>query len=74
MKRGLVVALAVLMLSARPATAWDPDADEPDPGLTDPDPAPFVVPEGIYLVTDVYAGDRVTVDGPTTTYSTATVH
>jgi hypothetical protein len=62
-----------LALSAGPALAWDPDAHELEPGMTDPDPMPYVVPEGIYLVTDVYAGDAVTTDGPTTTYSTVTV-
>ena len=68
-----LVALMLLAL-AQPAFAWDPYRDELDPGdQTEPDPVPLVVPEGIYLVTDVYAGDTISRDGRTTTYSTATV-
>jgi len=73
MKRGLLVTLVLLAL-AQPAFAWDPYRDELDPGdQTEPDPVPLVVPEGIYLVTDVYAGDTISRDGRTTTYSTATI-
>jgi hypothetical protein len=73
MRRLLLVALVLLALS-QPALAWDPFVNELDPGdQTEPDPVPLVVPEGIYLVTDVYAGDTVTRNGPTTTYSTVTV-
>ena len=76
MTRVIAAALFALILSAQPALAWDPYWDDLDPGPIDraPDPAPFIVPEGIYLVTDVYAGDVVTTNGETTTYSTDTVH
>ena len=39
-----------------------------------PEPTPVAPPDGIYLVTDVYAGDSVVQSGPVTTYTTATVH
>jgi len=75
MRRSLAVALALVALAAHPAAAWDPFEDELDPGdRRGPDPVPLVVPEGLYLVTDVYAGDRVTDDGRTTTYATDTIH
>jgi len=73
MRRLLLVALLLLALT-QPALGWDPFASELDPGdQAEPDPFPLVVPAGIYLVTDVYAGDAVTRNGPTTTYSTVTV-
>lgn len=59
------------MLCASPVSA-----DELDAGSSDPTPPPFsapAVPAGLYLVTDVYAGDVVDSSGNTTTYSTATV-
>ena len=73
----LAIALAALLVGscARPALAWDPFRDDFDPGDSTPsDPAPYVVPEGLYVVTDVYAGDVVSTYGDTTTYSTETVH
>lgn len=76
MRRMLALLLVGLQVaSARPALAWDPFADPGfDEGPTDrPDPAPFVVPDGLYSVTDVYAGDVVTSAGDTTVYSTATI-
>lgn len=74
MKRMLATILLALALNAEPALAWDPFWDDFDPGPIDPpDPAPFVIPEGLYLVTDVYAGDVVTTTGDTTTYSTTTI-
>ena len=48
---------------------WQEPAWEPAPS---PPPAP-VVPQGIYYVTEVYVADVVTVSGPVTTYSTATI-
>jgi len=39
-----------------------------------PEPTPVAPPEGIYLVTDVYAGESVVRSGPVTTYTTDTVH
>lgn len=77
MRRPLVavLVLAVNAMSAVPALAWDPFGD--DLSIDDPapvDPAPFVVPDGIYVVTDVYAGDVVVSSGSTTTYTTTTEH
>lgn len=48
---------------------WQEPAWEPAP---EPPPVP-AVPAGLYLVTEVYAGDVVTVAGPVTTYATVTV-
>ena len=75
MTRVIAAALFALILASQPALAWDPDWDDFDPGQIErqPDPEPFVVPEGLYEVTDVYAGDVVTTVGDTTTYSTETV-
>ena len=39
-----------------------------------PEPTPVAPPDGIYLVTDVYAGESVVRSGPVTTYTTDTVH
>jgi hypothetical protein len=68
--------VALLLTRTEAASAWDPfgdGADDPDP-VTPSDPAPYVIPEGIYLVTDVYTADVVTTSGDTTTYSTSTTH
>ena len=75
MRRALVLVVAIVAACARPAAAWDPDWDRLDAGTIDrtPDPAPLVVPEGLHIVTDVYAGDVVTRSGDTTTYGTTTV-
>jgi len=79
----ILMALAIVALTARPASAWDIDRDDPifDPpsaGVPQadwtPEPTPVAPPEGIYLVTDVYAGDSVVQSGPVTTYTTDTVH
>lgn len=78
MKRWTIAgALALLLISASPALAWDPFREAPLPPAPtrEPDPAPFVAPPpGIYYVTDTYVADVVTSSGPLTTYSTATVH
>jgi hypothetical protein len=70
----MLVALLSLVLLAQPAAAWDPFADDDfDAGpYGPPEPAPFVIPEGVYLVTDVYTGNAVTTAGDTTTYTTTT--
>ena len=75
MRRAVALALALVAVWARPAAAWDSAWDERDAGVVDrtPDPAPFVIPDGFYLVTDVYAGDVVTDAGDTTVYGTSTV-
>lgn len=64
--------LAVLLLFVNVAAT---SADELDPGGggTAPSPTAFPVPAGLYLVTDIYAGDVVTTTGGTTTYATLTV-
>jgi len=54
--------------AAAPAEGGEPAGADVTGGDT------FVVPDGLYSVTDVYAGDIVTHDGPLTTYETATVH
>jgi hypothetical protein len=57
--------------AADPAEPADPSGSgEPAPSGGDL----FVVPDGLYSVTDVYAGDVVRHDGALTTYETATVH
>ncbi|HET7701546.1 MAG TPA: hypothetical protein VFM06_11850 [Candidatus Limnocylindria bacterium] len=76
MKRACTLLLVVLQLAgARPALGWDPfDGPAFDEGPSGPpDPAPLVVPDGLYAVTDVYAGDVVSTTGNTTVYSTVTV-
>jgi hypothetical protein len=76
MRRLVALVLVLVAIRSTPALAWDPVESDLDPGPSEPtapDPAPFVVPSGLYLVTDVYRGDVVTANGTTTTYSTATV-
>ncbi len=76
MKRAVLVTALILTLQADPALAWDPLEEDFASGPADPapDPAPFVIPAGLYSVTDVYAGDVVTTAGNTTRYETATYH
>jgi hypothetical protein len=64
------------LLWSQIALAWDPFGDELDIDgpATPSDPAPLVIPDGLYLVTDIYTGDVVTSVGPTTTYTTETAH
>ena len=68
---------ASLILAIAPALCAGPaSADELDAGFSDSAPPPLTappVPAGLYLVTDVYAGEVVTSSGDTTTYSTATI-
>jgi hypothetical protein len=64
----LLVSLAIVALGGPHA-----HADELDPGIVEPRPTPIVVPPGLYLVTDVYAGSVATTSGATTTYRTLTV-
>ena len=76
-----LLAAAIALGAGGPAAGWDADETE-EPRGTPFEPAPFelpdalplIAPSGIYLVTDAYAGDYVSQDGPVTTYSTATVH
>jgi len=75
MRLAVVFAALLVASCSHPALAWDPFEDDFDPGIVTPaDPAPFVAPEGLYVVTDVYAGDVVSTSGNTTTYTTTTVH
>ncbi|HET8569867.1 MAG TPA: hypothetical protein VFM93_12885 [Candidatus Limnocylindria bacterium] len=53
---------------------WEPEPtswSEPEPPYTPP-AVVYEVPDGLYLVTEVYAGEIVTTAGPVTTYATAT--
>lgn len=72
-----MMATALVFLSSIHADARDPFENEPQslPIVErSADPAPFVVPAGLYYVTDTYVGDVVATNGATTTYSTTTVH
>lgn len=72
-----IIAAITLLLSTS-ASAREPREEEgspfPPPITPAPDPAPLVVPDGLYYVTDTYVADVVAVTGPTTTYSTTTAH
>jgi hypothetical protein len=74
-KQAALVVAAITLLSSTQTHARDPfgDAGRPLP-VPSPDPVPFVVPAGLYYVTDTYVADVVATNGPTTTYSTTTVH
>jgi hypothetical protein len=76
-ERAAMMATAFVFLSGINADARDPFENE-SPRLPiverSADPAPFVVPAGLYYVTETYVGDVVATNGATTTYSTTTVH
>jgi len=82
-RRTLAAALVLTAVGTSPAGACDPYSNECWGWSEEPlheveswsgEPtAPPVVPQGLYLVTDVYAADVVSVDGSLTIYSTATV-
>lgn len=77
-QRAAMLATAFTLFSSLHANARDPFADESrflPPIVEQPsDPVAFVVPAGLYYVTDTYVGDVVATNGGTTTYSTTTVH
>jgi hypothetical protein len=77
-RRAAILAIAMTLLSGDHADARDPFEDDwrPLPPVVEvaADPVAFVVPPGLYYVTDIYAGDVVSISGVTTTYSTSTVH
>jgi hypothetical protein len=77
-KRAAVVVMAILFLPGVLVNGREPFENEwlpfPPPVEPAPDPAPFIVPAGLYYVTDTYVADVVATSGPTTTYSTTTVH
>lgn len=75
----LVIVASALALASTPALARDPDGEDwavepPAPAPWEPEPSPVQPPDGVYLVTETYAGDSVVQSGPVTTYSTETVH
>jgi len=77
--RGLAALLTavIALLTATSADAREPHESDwlaEPPVEPRPDPVAFVVPAGLYYVTDTYVGDVVATAGPTTTYSTTTVH
>jgi hypothetical protein len=73
-----VLAMAITLPSGISASAREPFESEwlpfPPPVVPTPDPVPFVVPAGLYYVTDTYVADVVAITDATTTYSTTTVH
>jgi hypothetical protein len=76
-ERAAMMATAFVLLSSINADARDPFENEwPSLPIVErpADPAPFVIPAGLYYVTDTYVDDVVATNGATTTYSTTTVH
>jgi hypothetical protein len=77
-QRGATLAIAMTLLFGADANARDPFEDgwRSFPPVVDArvDPVAFVVPAGLYYVTDIYVGDVVSITGVTTTYSTSTLH
>ena len=73
-ERAALMGTALVLLSTIHADARDPFEKESPPLPIVADPAPFVVPAGLYYVTDTYVSDVVATNGATTTYSTTTVH
>jgi len=64
---------SILLLSSIPANGREPLEDEWPP-IPVPDPVAFVVPSGLYFVTDTYVADVTATSDATTVYSTTTVH
>jgi hypothetical protein len=77
-KRAAILVTTITLLSSMYANAHEPLENEwlpvQPPVAPAPDPVAFVVPAGLYYVTDTYVGDTVATSGATTTYSTSTVH
>jgi hypothetical protein len=73
-KRAATLVLAVALIPAIQAQAREPFEDESPPVVPTPDPVAFVVPAGLYYVTDTYVADVVATSDVTTIYSTTTVH
>ena len=75
--RAPALVLALALLAANSAYAREPFENESPPVppiVPTPDPVAFVVPAGLYYVTDTYVADVVATSDETTTYSTTTVH
>jgi len=71
----LILATALVPASAGYAREPLEDGSPPVPPIVPtPDPVAFVVPAGLYYVTDTYVADVVATSDATTTYSTTTVH
>jgi len=76
-KLAVALLLAITIVPSTPAQAREPFENESPPVppvAPTPDPVAFVVPAGLYYVTDTYLADIVATSDATTTYSTATVH
>jgi hypothetical protein len=75
-RRATALAIAIVLTFGISATARDPFENEwlPFPPPVSPDPVAFVVPSGLYFVTDTYVADVTATSDATTTYSTTTVH
>jgi hypothetical protein len=71
-----ILLTSIALLSSISANAREPLDDEslPLPPSPVPDPVAFVVPPGLYYVTDTYVADVVATSEATTIYSTTTVH
>ena len=82
--RAVPLAIGLTLAFATPVLARPVDPDRAPYTPPSPDPAPYIAPSpspielapppGIYFVTDTYVANLVTVNGPLTMYSTATVH
>ena len=71
--RAAQLVMVVVLLGGGTAEARDPFDDERS--IEPPsDPVALVVPPGLYYVTETYVGSVIETTGPTTTYSTTTVH
>jgi hypothetical protein len=77
-KRAALLAITIVLASGTSANAREPFENErspfPPPVAPSPDPLAFVVPAGLYYVTDTYVADVVATTDAITTYSTTTVH
>lgn len=73
-----MLATALVLVSGSAVNAFEPIENGslpfPPPVAPAPDPVAFVVPAGLYYVTDTYVADVVVTTEATTTYSTTTVH
>lgn len=76
--RAAILVVAIALPSGGSTFAREPYENEwlvlPPPVAPAPDPVAFVVPVGLYYVTDTYVADVVATNDVTTTYSTTTVH